>query len=99
MKISKVGSSFAILYIVITGVVFYKAFTCVGEFCGFVAFVPIMPWPLFIEYFPLNRIPNDSILNTEFGFYIFALVNALLLYFLGVNIEKLIKKSTKVSTQ
>jgi cation transport ATPase len=89
MKYSKFGFVLSGLYLIITSVIFYQAFTCGEMFCGLMAILPVLPWT-----FVMEAIPGFKFLDNQFGLYFFALVNLLILYLLGSVLERWYKKAS-----
>ena len=83
MKKSKIGTTFVLLYLAVTLIVWIYAYTCSGMYCGLILLLPIMPWA-----FLLGGIINDSI----FVFFVLVAFNSVLVYYLGWLIDRLIKK-------
>ena len=87
---SKLGLWLAGIYAVITGSIFYYAFTCSGWYCGVVMVLPIMPWPLLMEAIPDWRV-LFGFLDSVFGAFVFLFLNIIILYFIGVLIERMVR--------
>ncbi len=83
MKFSRWGLVLSGLYVGITSVIFYQAFTCGDMYCGLIAIAPVLPWPLVAEV-----IQFPEFLDSKFGLYFFAIVNIYLLYWSGSVIER-----------
>ncbi|MEK7538878.1 MAG: hypothetical protein AAB552_03495 [Patescibacteria group bacterium] len=88
---SKLGLWLAGVYGVIASGIIYYAFTCSGEYCGFIILLPIMPWPLLAEVIPRSQ-QLFGVLNSPFGAFVFLFLNVAIIYFAGALIESLIKK-------
>lgn len=85
MKINTWGLVLSGIYGVISlGVIVY-AYTCSGMFCGLVAVLPVMPWPLLLE-----GVLSDSISTL----LILIVLNAFIMYFIGAGLSRLFKKNT-----
>ena len=89
-KLSKMGLLLAGIYVVATAIIFYQAFTCHGEFCGFMALILVTPWTFAANFLAPTFL--GSLLNDWFGLIFFAFLNAMLLYFVGKYIEIIFTK-------
>lgn len=88
MRVSKFGLVLSIVYLVITAFLFIDAFTCTSDaFCGFGAFVAVLPWPFILESFFSSPV---KILDSTFGLFFFALLNLSILYFVGHYLERFV---------
>lgn len=76
---------------IIAGGIIYYALTCTGGFCGFVVILPLMPWPLLAQVIPGPNILFDA-LDSAFGPLVLVLLNGIIIYFIGVLIERMVKK-------
>ncbi len=82
MRISKFGLVLAIAYLVITAFLFIDAFTCSSDaFCGFWAFVAVLPWPFVLESFFSSPV---KVLDSTFGLLFFASLNLFIFYLVGL---------------
>lgn len=78
---SKIGVSLVILYVLLIGILWLMESSCTGWGCGYSLVIPLMPWPLILEGIIIPSIP----------LYIFLmLVNACILYFIGLGISKIV---------
>ncbi len=90
-RFSKIGIIISGIYVIATATVFFYAFTCHGEFCGFVGLIPVIPWVFVMDYISpyLTWLPH---LFDVVPLFFFAFVNATVLYLAGKYIEIMFKK-------
>lgn len=79
---SKIGLALVTIFLVITVTLDIKAAGCGQMFCGLPAVFSAMPW-LFTDLISQSH---------AWGLYIYQGLNAVIVYFIGVGISKLIAK-------
>ena len=82
---SKLGATFAIVYILLVISLIIYGFTCDGEWCVFTSFLIFLPEALLSGYFPVGKWFQYFILLSP-------LINAVILYSMGLCIEKIIRR-------
>ena len=98
---SKIGWLFVLLYLAVSSVLIYQAFTCIGWVCDIVEFPAAIPFGLL--YLFLLRLLNPVFVFgsityapfTNWYFIIPTLVgNSIVFYWIGVGVGKLIVRLT-----
>ena len=79
---SKIGLTLAGIFVIITLILDIQAINCGGMFCGLGAIFPALPWVA------IPWIPGDYM----WWIYFSQLINAVIIYFIGVGISKFINK-------
>ena len=90
-KINKVGIILVVLYLAINVLLWIYASECRGWFCGLIVFAPTLPW-----FFTIDRMlfgSWDKFILIRLGIY--NLLNIILIYFIGIFINRLFKKVRK----
>ena len=89
---SKVGFILALIFFIVTTLLDIYALSCSDMFCGLIATFLAMPW-FFIPVF--NDLPK-LFGDTFFTLILYQLINLILIYFIGVWISKIIKKTSNI---
>ena len=89
-KLSKTGLVLSGVYILFALVFLYHAFTCHDDmFCGLTIIIPIFPWPFLLSTLGFS----GGVLDSFFGFFLFAFVNIIIIYYIGTFVQFLYMKT------
>lgn len=81
-KISKTGTVFVVVFILIILNFERIAASCSDFLCEIVKFIPSLPW-IYLSQYLADYFPDSIFQNFELFKYIFEILNAYLLYLLG----------------
>ena len=84
---SRIGLILVVLYILFVGYLWFAELSCTGWGCGYSLILAIMPWPLVLEGTAQFSIPL---------FIILFLLNATILYFIGLGLSKIFRQDRGV---